>query len=307
MNPSDVRLDALGFPIPPVFNAQPAPDPAPRKPARGTFAIRAVLVVLAIGAAVMAVVRAELGEPLNKGVAEWLARHAAQKYDRDDLGGALRDLDRAIAWTDKSPTIFALRGQIRLESGDVPGSLADFNKVVGLAPTSSRAFELRATALQRLDRHEDAIRDLGQAVDLRRNTDPRLLNARAYTRAVAQQELDEALKDIELAIGIEGENAHYLDTRGYIRFLLGDYARAREDLDLALELANRSAPLHIMFAGDPQRQRRFAREKRQHEFDLAVMYHHRGQIHEKLGNSKEAENDLRLGDKLGYNPAAGVY
>ena len=53
--------------------------------------------------------------------------------------------------------------------------------------------------------------------------------------------------------------------------------------------------------------RMLARAKRRYENILAVMYHHRGQVHEKLGNSKQAEADLRQGDVFGYNPAVGVY
>ena len=95
----------------------------------------------------------------------------------------------------------------------------------------------RAVALQRLKRHEDAIRDLSQALLLRRKagsvlsdhrySQPELLNARAYTRAIAGLELDEALHDINDAIEGERENAHFLDTRGYIYYLRGDYDQAR--------------------------------------------------------------------------------
>jgi tetratricopeptide (TPR) repeat protein len=309
MNPSDnIRLDALGFPIPRTFEDVQAAATPPRKPTPGTRTVRVVLVALAIGAAVMAVVRAELGEPVGKAIAEWLASHGERKFLTDDLDGASRDLDRALAWSDKSPVIFALRGEVRKEKGDLLGSLADFNKSIDLAPNASKLYVLRAVVLQRLERHEDAIRDVSQAVRLHRSTDPLLLNARAYTRAIAGQELDAALDDINRAIDMEGENSHYLDTRGYIYFLQGDYQRARTDLDKALKIAENSVPLPgFIFAGDPQRQRMMARDKRIHDQEMAVIYHHSGQIHEKLGNAAEAEADLRRGDQLGYNPAAGVY
>jgi hypothetical protein len=149
MNPTNVRLDAHGFPIPPTFGGSQPVDSSekPRRMARGTFTVRVLLVIVALGAAVMALVRAELGEPMGMAVAEWLARHAYQKQVADDLDGALRDLDRALAWTDKSPDIYALRGHVRLEKGDVPGSLADFNKVISLMPTSSQAYEWRSLSL----------------------------------------------------------------------------------------------------------------------------------------------------------------
>jgi tetratricopeptide (TPR) repeat protein len=315
MNPSDVRLDALGFPLPYGFDDLPsraakstdpqAPVPS-RKRARGTFTIRLMLVMVAVGAGVMALVRAELTEPVSKAVAEWLASHATDKHAADDLDGALRDLDRALAWSDKSPAIFAMRGQVRLEKGDVVGSLADFNKLVSLVPHSSRAYVLRSASLQRLERHEDAIRDVSQAVQLH-SSDGNLLNARAYTRAIAGQELDQALADIEEAIRLEGENSHYLDTQGYIRYLMGQHDRALADLDRALAIDQDDVLPGFLLSGHPHRARMLAREKRLNEQNLAVMYHHRGQIHEALGNLEQAQSDLRRGDALGYNPAAGVY
>ena len=81
----------------------------------------------------MAVVRAELGTPVSRAIADWLAGHGQQKLYTDDLDGTMRDLDRALAWNDKSPAIFALHAQARLERGDLQGSLADFNKSIELA------------------------------------------------------------------------------------------------------------------------------------------------------------------------------
>jgi len=319
MNRSEVRLDALGFPIPQTFDnlargGAVLPETAdnvsttrvPRRSGRGTFAIRAFLVMVAIGAGVMALVRAELGEPLSRAIAEWLASHAGTKQAEDDLDGALRDLDRAIAWSDKSPTIFALRGQVRLEKGDLVGSLADFNKLVSMVPHSSRAYELRSASLQRLKRHQDAVRDLSQAVEMR-HRDPHLLNARAYTRAIGGMELEQGLEDIELAIRLEGENPHYLDTRGYLLFLLGEHNRALADLDQAVAQAEQDDRSGFMLAGHAHRSRMLAREKRLREQNLAVIYHHRGQVHEEMGHDELAQSDLRRSAALGYNPEAGVY
>ncbi|HVU86601.1 MAG TPA: tetratricopeptide repeat protein [Pirellulales bacterium] len=308
MNPSDVRLDAHGFPIPPTLGPlQAAESPeAPRRTPRGTFTLRLLLILLALGAGTMAIVRAELGEPISRRVAEWLAGHAFQKQAADDLDGALRDLDRALAWTDKSAQIYAFRGTVRLEKGDLEGSLADFNRVISLAPTSSDAFELRSMCLQRMERHDDAIRDINEAVRMYRAA-PHLLNSRAYIRAIANRELDEALADIQQALEMEPDNAHYLDTRGYIYYLRGEDGEALKDLDRALEIAEQQVPTGMFLANHPHRGRVLARAIRRHENAMAVMYHHRGLVHERLGHSELAEADLRQGDAFGYNPAAGVY
>jgi tetratricopeptide (TPR) repeat protein len=305
MNPSDIRLDSLGFPIPSTFEAPPAGNGAP-PPARRyrTLTIRALLVLLAAGAAIMAFVRADLGEPLARSVAEWLANHAEQKYEVGDPDGALRDLNRAVAWSDKSPTIYLLRGRILLEKGDLRGSLADFNRLVGLAPKAYQTYLLRSRVLQRLERHEDAIRDTSQAVRLRPSAD--MLNERAYTRAIAGLELEEALKDIGQALAEERDNLSFLDTRGYVYFRLGKYTEAFDDLDKAVEATRRNPPAaEFAFAGaDPRRRRAILRD---YQHGLAVMLHHRGQVQEKLGHNELAEQDLHEGDALGYDPASGVY
>ncbi len=167
---------------------------------------------------------------------------------------------------------------------------------------------LRSRVLQRLERHDDAIRDVTQAMQLTRNADPGLLNARAYTRAIAGQELDEALSDVEEALELEHNNADYLDTRGYVHYLRGDYELALTDLETALDLSKDSpVPDFLIAGGGPNRRRMLARIKLEYQHSLAVMYHHRGQVHEKLGHFEQAQLDLRRGDELGYNPAAGIY
>ena len=84
------------------------------------------LFALAIGMAIMAFA-GTWRSPLSTAVAQWLASHADQKQAADDLDGTARS-GSALAWSDKSPAIFALRGQVRLEKGRLEGGLADFNK-----------------------------------------------------------------------------------------------------------------------------------------------------------------------------------
>ncbi|MBI2824793.1 MAG: tetratricopeptide repeat protein [Planctomycetia bacterium] len=319
MNPSDIRLDPFGFPIPPTFSdLAPTKGAAPETPAEAPRqqptpprrrAAKAVLLLLLFACLGMALVHAELPLPLGRSVADWLVGHAKEKYHEDDLPGALAALDRAIAWSDKSTAAFLLRGQIRLETGDLDGSVADFNKFVDLAPDSALPFMLRAQALQRQNRHDAAIRDMTQAVRLRRPLDPRPLNGRAYARAIAGVELDAALVDVKQALDLDRNNAAYLDTRGYIRYLRGEYTEALDDLEKAVKIAEADQPMpgFLAAAGDARQRKRVERIKRNYEHELAVMYHHRGEVHEKLGNPELARHDLRRGDELGYNREAGVY
>ena len=49
------------------------------------------------------------------------------------------------------------------------------------------------------------------------------------------------------------------------------------------------------------------RDQERIDHNLAVMYHHRGEIHEKLGDAAQAKKDLFIGKQMGFDPAAGVY
>jgi len=56
---------------------------------------------------------------------------------------------------------------------------------------------------------------------------------------------------------------------------------------------------------------KFAREFRAQigrlEEQMAVMVRHRGEVRQALGEKDEAEQDFRLAERLGFNPAEGVY
>ncbi|MGH7140542.1 MAG: hypothetical protein ACREHD_32815, partial [Pirellulales bacterium] len=183
----------------------------------------------------------------------------------------------------------------------------------------------RSQVYQRLDRHREAIDDLTKAIHLSPSREPMPRNNRAYARALANVELDEALVDVQQALDvveqqladapqrsldpesdlaeIKAHKGAYLDTRGYIYFLQDNYEPALADLDEAIELSN-SSQERMISAVPPSRR---AAVQKQFNHELAVMYHHRGQIYEKLGRTAEAKSDLDHGDDLGYNPAAGVF
>lgn len=309
MNPADVKLDKLGFPLPYTFDSTPAhQDPPPESNIAKRIA-RIVLVLMAVGAGAAAIAQAELGGPIKQSIADWLVQGAMRNMILDDIDGAIRDLDRAIAWCDESHEIYEMRGHLRLEKRDLQGALEDFTKVTAMKPHDSNAYLMRATALQQLQRHEAAIAEVTKAIEIRGEASPTLLNSRAYFRALAGTQLDEALADVEKALEREANNAAYLDTRGYILYLKGEHAKALVDMNRALMLTERKRimPGRLAMVRDPDAQKIMGRQKRASDHEVAVMYHHRGQIQQALGNEAQAQADLRKGDKLGYNPAEGVY
>lgn len=328
MPPTQPPLDEHGFPIPPTFDG----PGVRRRPGYALGRAWQIGLVLAfVGLVAGSLYKSVLSDGVKQWVAGELVARANQKYRFGDVPGALADLERAVSWSPDDPRIYAMRAQFKLEMNDVDGSLKDFDQLIRLAPRHAQAYVGRSVVYQRLERHREAIDDLTKAISLSPSREAMPRNNRAYARALANVDLDAALVDVEQALRIveheiaeaelsahdpetvrryiaqvNSQKAAYLDTRGYIFFLQDKYDLALEDLDKAIEL---TVEWQTMTAPELQAAQRAVAEARQRQFDheLAVMYHHRGQVLEKLGRQDEGKSDLDRGDQLGYNPAAGVF
>jgi tetratricopeptide (TPR) repeat protein len=296
-------VDKYGFPLPLNFEAPPKARPAAAGAA--AWIVRGLLVLAGLGL-MLGMAFKGIG-PAQ--IAEWYSQRAADRYQSDDLPGALADADRAIGWLPDAPELYQQRALYRQKSHDLAGSLEDYNRLIEINPNSASAYSGRSTVYQRLQRHREAIDDVTRAIQLRPKSDHQLLNHRAYTRAIANMELDEALDDIQRAIDlIQYEEPAYLDTRGYVYYLLDRHEEALADMDRAVQLASLQRK-KMLQAAAAQRigKRRRAWMERSFNENEAVMIYHRGLVHEKLGHTAEAEADLARGRELGYNPAEGVY
>lgn len=319
--PSNIQLDEHGFPIPPTFD-----DHLPQR-RRGQFltgAVRSLLVLTFIGLLAGWAWKSDLASNVKRMMARRLVSNAIDKYyNLGDAAGALVDLDRAVGWAPDDAVIYRFRAMVKIDQGDVTGSLADLNELVRLSPRYAEAYMQRSQVYQRLDRHREAIDDLTKAIHLSPSRDPMPRNNRAYARAIAHIEIEEALVDVQQAlemieqdladaqrgfndgemVRLNGHKAAYLDTRGYIYFLQDKQEAALADLNQAIEL---TTAYHEQLLTTVQPSRRTVMQKA-FDHELAVMYHHRGLVYQKLGRADEAKSDLDHGDQLGYNPAAGVF
>jgi tetratricopeptide (TPR) repeat protein len=326
MPPLTQQLDEHGFPIPATFD-----DPSsPRRRSQWLgYAWQVGLVLVFIVLLAGWVFKSGLGEGFNDFIAKQLLARAEQKNDFGDFPGALADLERAAQWAPQEPLIVEKRAQLKLKTHDLDGSLDDYSQLIRLQPKRVAPYLGRSTVYQRLNRHREAVDDLTKVVTMVPG-DPTALNNRAYARAIGGLELEGALADVERAINIidnevadelmgrfdpkraqlrvaevNGRKAAYLDTRGYIYFLQEKYEPALEDLEKAIDLSTTWENMVLSLLQAAPREQQAARQQLDHE--LSVMYHHRGQVLEKLGRHEEAKSDLDRGDKLGYNPAEGVF
>jgi hypothetical protein len=175
----------------------------------------------------------------------------------------------------------------------------------------------RSVIYCRLDKFSESLADATTAVDLATTGNADVLNHRAYMRALAKQELKEGLTDVERAIKLAREPVSaFLDTRGYLHHLLGNQQAALADLNQAIAIteAQRANP-EDFFERRRRRDgriigwdaRQIAQKVEQLGENLAVMYHHRGEVHEKLGQDEAAAADFKQADKFGYDPAKGIF
>lgn len=121
----------------------------------------------------------------------------------NQLDAAKRDLDRAVEVDSKNPDCYRIRGAIRNSSRDYRGAIDDFERLVELDPKEVDAYLLKAVAFKELGKDDQAL-----------------------------QEIDRALK-------VDPKTPRALLQRGEILLRRRDWKAARDNLDMALSLAEK--------------------------------------------------------------------
>ena len=307
------KVDQHGFLIPVTFEELQNSASAPCRPRFKSPIVRRLVILALVLILVGGVFGPQLVNWGQNAIAERCRQLAEEKFLDGDVTGAIADADRAIQWSPDAPEGYLKRGVYRLHDNQLQASLEDFNEAIRRQPAKPKTecYIQRCEALQRMGRWQDAVDDAGTAIRLD-SASSQSLNCRAYARALGNaagaldsSEVTAGLDDIQRALEMEGQEVPaYLDTRGYLRYLKGDYQSAMIDMQRAIEITQAqsqrvSSPWGTHFISAESR----ASILRSLDENLAVMYHHRGLIHEKLGNAAQAKADLAKGDELGFDPA----
>lgn len=155
--------------------------------------------------------------------------------------------------------LFFQRGLARSDTGDLAGALADFDRVVELAPEWGPGYLQKAYALIMERRHDEAVATLDRI--LAKRMDAALVQLRGWAKLYAKQ--GEPLADHDQAVHLAPTPFHFTE-RGVVRLMLGDRTGALADHDKAIEL-------------DPT---------------LALAHYNRGQWHFANGDFSAAAADL---------------
>ena len=202
--------------------------------------------------------------------AEGFSRRGAARAVRGDISGAFADYEQAIKLAPDNIEYLRQRAILYARTRQPLLAVDDVAHLLKLKPDDVDALMMRAAMRLQLDRKADirsdldaaaaaapkpsdrridlaglyeAIDDYPQAIaqydlwiaahpdDNRRSM---ALNGRCWARALANVDLDRALKDCNGALSAAPHTAAYLDSRGLVRVRMGDYARAITDYDEAL-------------------------------------------------------------------------
>ncbi len=202
--------------------------------------------------------------------ADGFLRRGTASRARGDLAGALADLDRACALAPKDAACFAARASVHHDLKQADAALADLDTALLLDPALAGARIRRAWMRHDDDAPDTALADLAE---LDRTLPPQsqirssmadlyaelqmpaqvlvqldqwirfhphdialadAYNERCWSRVQLDVALDKALDDCDAAIDLDGKAATYLDSRGWVRLRMGQWARAKSDFGKAL-------------------------------------------------------------------------
>lgn len=243
-----------------------------------------------IAAALLLVIGPMLYTAARHEVSRWYHAAAKDATYNDDHATSLQKIIKAREWNPGDPnlSIEEVGAYLRVGQADKAASVSDHflessEQRYAMMPTKPNEFELAAA-----------------------------LNQSAYSHALANTDLEQALKNVERSIRLRGGlPSGSIDTRGYLHHLLGNKDQAVKDTELAV----------AGFEAALQRQKTSVRQEAQFFVDKtpleyaekqlnethAVLLHHRGLAYEAAGRAEEAKEDFEKAKELGYSPENGVW
>jgi len=331
------------------MSERPANRPANRDAARrGANGKAPKLSRTLVSAALFVFVGFYLLSGLPGEILRWKMAMARDQYNHENVEQAFETAESAQAWDPDNLNIAWTRLAWRQHQGDLEAALDELDALLDAAE-GNRAVEIRilkqrASLLQQMRRHEDAIDDASRCVEYeeafdRGHTDKRYnlnaYNMRGYTvaraaaagRATAEQirvslvQMRDVLQIWDfhrLALGGESDDPlrrleyqetelMYLDTFAYLRLAAGDKQRALRDFNRCIPMCDQLFATAVGYSQDSGYFRPMANLAAQLQQHKAVMLHHRGEAYFALGNRAAASDDFQAAKALGYDPAAGVW
>ena len=270
-------------------------------------------------------------------LAAYHRRHGRSAEADRHAQAARAALQQSLGWDSDAADPYVVRAGWHLQKNEYPQALADYERALKFSGDSIAVRERRALLYVQMKRYREAVEDQLAVLERVRSdwwlkdAVPEQLNGVAYYRAVGKQDLHQALKEINQALSgrektpIEkvsrkerGELMRWLDTRGYILYLLDRPKEAINDMDQAARLARielaalanpseRQSRLHASL--DLRDMQEFEASEASLFYNIAVIYYHRSLVLDKLKHKKDAAEDRKLARALlgGREPDESVF
>ncbi len=142
---------------------------------------------------------------------------------------------------------YKIRALARANIGDFESALADYNEAIKLAPDDADVYAARGQFYYWQKQYDLAIQDAGKALQFApSNWLPRSIRAAALVR---QGRLEEAGKEVDIGLRSGSNRDFFISIRGSIAYEQGKYAQAVDDLTEALQLSMFKTPIDYMRRG----------------------------------------------------------
>lgn len=286
-------------------NSRPGPWLAPRR-------LIWLLLLLLMGPLLVAEIPRE--------IARWKLAAALTARDAGQKERAYAELEEVFRWFPDNPHLLVQRAQWRWEDGQSTDALADCRRMLDHNGDDIFWLKVHSLFLQNIGRYAEAVDDWKKIdqLSLRKGRAARTeaLNGLAYAQALAQVELDQALKNANDALESVPNAPSILDTRGFVLYRKGEYRAALADLNASIRMMEVAVRAYTPLAqrSDKSSSFLYSRPKAiletEHGSDpsrvlhlAAVIHSHRRFVLLALGKEKEAEADLgRVRELIGREP-----
>lgn len=298
-------------PSPAKAPGTPQPSPSGRPP----------LIPVLIAVALLSVIYVGYSFFNPKSMAQWKWAAAVDALEKDNVDEAKKLAAEALEWDPVNAELRLHIAEMHYRQDETTDARIQIEEAIALGKNNPLVITQAGFLLSRMGQHDGAMMLADRLVDIAEKEKTihlhEALNRRAYSIAMAaadeaatEEQIAQGMKDIDLAIEYYGDDASYVDTRGYLKVFDGDLEGAVEDLDAAIkyyeetrtELLAQLTPEEIenMPSG-------VAFIDNQLKQILAVLYSHRAIAHEKLGNDKEAKEDTELASSYGLDRKRGIW
>jgi protein O-mannosyl-transferase len=175
-----------------------------------------------------------------------LALDPAHKAESDALyKQALEDCNRAISMNSNMAKAYEVRGLMYVDMNMNKEAMSDADNLIRLQPENKIGYDMRGTVFLRQNQPDKAMADYNKCIALNPD-DHRSYNNRGTIYHTYYKRYAEALQEYNKAISINPLGYYYLN-RSYSYYSLGDMAKARIDVQTAIQ-KGQSVPDNYLFS-----------------------------------------------------------